>query len=80
MAKKFVKVGLERVSRTDLICVVCGNFRTEWAIMAEAMGGDDAVAGIHGKCIEKLHVHRARTRPVAPPGTSVVVGKEDTAK
>lgn len=64
MAKrKNVKVALERVTRTDLICVSCGNFRTEWAIVPAPAGGvEDAVAGVHTKCIDNLHVRFTRKK------------------
>ena len=58
MKRKFVKVAIERVSRTDLICVSCGRFRTEWAIVAP--GSDEPVAGVHAGCVDKLHVKHAR--------------------
>lgn len=73
MAKrKNVKVALERVTRTDLICVSCNNFRTEWAIVPAphgarasedgAGGVEDAVAGVHTKCIDNLHVRFTRKK------------------
>ena len=56
--KRFCKVALERVSRTDLICIGCGCFRTEWAIVS--MGGAEPVAGLHTKCIPGMHVRHTR--------------------
>ncbi len=67
MAKrKNVKVALERVTRTDLICVSCGDFRTEWAIVpaVKAGGVEDAQAGVHTKCIDSLHVRFTRKKAV----------------
>jgi hypothetical protein len=57
--KKLIKIALERVQRTDLICIACGNFRTEWAIMPSIEGIEPA-AGVHTKCIPSLHVKRTR--------------------
>jgi len=31
--RRNIKIALERVTRTDLICISCGNFRTEWAVV-----------------------------------------------
>jgi hypothetical protein len=56
--KRFCKVALEKVSRTDLICIGCGNFRTEWAIVP--IGDAEPVAGLHTKCIPGMHVRHAR--------------------
>lgn len=60
--RKYMKVALERVSRTDLICVACGNFRTEWAIVPSTAAGEAAEpsAGIHTGCIGELHVRHTR--------------------
>lgn len=72
MAKrKNVKVALERVSRTDLICVSCGDFRTEWAIVPNPkVGGvEDAMAGVHTKCIDMLHVSFTRKKNDAKDST-----------
>jgi len=60
--RKNIKVALERVSRTDLLCVACGNFRTEWAIVPGELGVEEAVAGVHTTCIEKLRVRHARKK------------------
>jgi len=61
--RKNVKVALERVTRTDLMCVSCGNFRTEWAIIPGTKDSvEDAVAGVHTKCIDSLHVRFTRTK------------------
>jgi len=63
--RRNVKVALERVTRTDLICVSCGDFRTEWAIVPGKIGGvEDAVAGVHTRCVEALHVRFTRKKAV----------------
>jgi len=62
--RRHVKVTLERVTRTDLICVACGGFRTEWAIVPAARPEDwDPWVGVHTKCIDKLHVRFTRKKP-----------------
>ena len=74
--RKCIKVALERVTRTDLICVACGRFRTEWAIVPGAYGGGEGapptrnesgeatevVAGVHTGCIDQLAVRHTRKR------------------
>lgn len=64
--RKTIKVALERVTRTDLICVSCGNFRTEWAIIPNAKSGgvEDAMAGVHTRCIDSLHMRFTRKKAV----------------
>jgi len=58
MKTKNMKIRLEKVQRTDLICVGCGNFRTEWAIVPSP--GAESQAGVHTKCIPSLHVRHTR--------------------
>ena len=53
MKQKLMKIRLEKVQRTDLICIGCGNFRTDWAIVAAE--GVEPQAGVHTKCIQELH-------------------------
>jgi len=65
---------LEPTTRTDLVCVACGGFRTEYAV-ALADGGESQ-AGAHAGCVERVRARRAtRTRgrgpsnDVTPTGT-----------
>jgi len=78
MAKqKLIKVALERTSRTDLICLSCGSFRTDWAILPVSTGlvrGEESKqsqseyeeyepqAGVHTQCIGRLHVRGMRKK------------------
>lgn len=62
--QKLIKVKLEKVQRTDLICIGCGCFRTDWAIVPSP--GAEPVAGIHSKCIGNLHVKHTRKTSVPP--------------
>ena len=59
--RKLIKIALERVSRTDLICIACGSFRTEWAVVP-AGDVEEAVAGCHTKCMDGLHVRHSRKK------------------
>jgi hypothetical protein len=56
---KNIKVALVRIERTDLICIGCGSFRTEWAIVPIGKESEPQ-AGVHTKCIPGLHVRHAR--------------------
>lgn len=62
---KMIKVKLEKTSRTDLICISCGGFLTDYAIAVF-----EPVAGIHRDCIDRIHVRRAAkvTEPVTGDG------------
>lgn len=76
--QKLIKVKLEKVQRTDLICIGCGSFRTDWAIVPTP--GAEPVAGIHSKCIGDLHVKHTRKASVPPaPPDSESAGAEETA-
>jgi hypothetical protein len=60
--RRNVKIALERVTRTDLMCAACGSFRTEWAIVPNPMVGgvEEAMVGVHTKCIDSLGVRFTR--------------------
>ena len=78
--QKHMKIKLERVQRTDLICVGCGNFRTEWAIVPSP--GVEPVAGVHSKCIGTLHVKHSRKSPeplAAPSPSNAEEAQQETA-
>jgi hypothetical protein len=60
--RKFMKIELERVTRTDLMCIACGSFRTEWGIVPSNGSIEDAAAGIHAKCVEVIHVRHTRAK------------------
>ena len=67
MKRKLVKVAIERTDRTDLICVSCGNFRTEWALLPVATetlanGKYEPQAGVHTMCIAILHARNVRKK------------------
>jgi hypothetical protein len=66
MTPKTMTLCVAPTSRTDLLCVVCGGFRTELAIVAAAGGVDgDAHAGVHRKCLRADRAARLgrRRRP-----------------
>lgn len=62
MKTKAIKVRLEKTTRTDLMCIACGNFQTEFAVVCH---GDESnfVAGVHRICINSVHVRRQKTAP-----------------
>jgi hypothetical protein len=77
--QKLIKVKLEKVQRTDLICIGCGCFRTDWAIVSSP--GAEPVAGVHSKCIDDLHVKHTRKAsvPPAPPDDESARPVEESA-
>jgi hypothetical protein len=67
---KTLKVRLEKTSRTDLVCIACGQFRTEFAIMTAESSSE---AGVHRECIGRVHVRRA----ASPEGEASTEGETD---
>lgn len=63
---KRIRIVLEKTTRTDLICIACGVFRTEYAI-ASAHG--EAQAGVHTRCLGALGKRAPREREEAPAPT-----------
>lgn len=61
---KTLKVRLEKTTRTDLVCIGCGGFRTEYAIVSGVVEGE-SVAGVHRDCIADVHVRRAASTATA---------------
>ena len=51
---KYMKIVLEHTGRTDLMCVYCGRFRTDFAITGGDMHEADAQVGVHKMCAEVL--------------------------
>jgi hypothetical protein len=68
MKSRNIKIRLESIKRTDLICVGCGCFRTEWAIVPALPPAAlrypapdvEPVAGVHTRCLDSLHVKHTR--------------------
>jgi hypothetical protein len=52
-----LKIQLVRTDRTDLCCISCGRFKTEFAV-ARA-DGEESQAGVHRKCLDDVKVRRA---------------------
>lgn len=57
---KSIRIKLEKTTRTDLMCVACGQFRTEFACVPNS-GTEDAQSGVHRKCIPTIHTKRSTT-------------------
>jgi hypothetical protein len=74
MKHKHMKVRLEKVKRTDLICVACGDFRTDWAIVPGP--GAEPQAGVHSRCIQHMHVRHTRKKSEAPESGELPVSKD----
>lgn len=55
-AARTIRVRLVPVTRTDLMCLVCGMFRTELGV---AHGGEgDMQIGVHKRCVDEAHSKR----------------------
>ncbi len=59
---KTARVQLAPTRRTDLVCMSCGRFRTEFAVVP--VGGDatreatDSHVGVHRACLANIHLRR----------------------
>ena len=58
---KTIRVELAPTKRTDLMCVGCSGFMTEYAIVPPGFADGDAAAGVHRQCIALLEYRRPRT-------------------
>lgn len=57
MRTTFLRVRLALTTETHLVCIACGRFRTELAIVVSA-GNQESHAGIHRKCIKDVKAKR----------------------
>lgn len=56
MDERFLRVRLVPTDRTDLICIACFTFKTEYAVQPyDARVTSDPVVGCHKSCIETMH-------------------------
>ena len=66
--QKTIRVALEKTKRTDIMCIACGRFHAELAIVVDNPAGFDPFpqsAGVHRACV--TWVHRKRQRKVKTP-------------
>jgi len=61
-----LRVQVVRTKRTDLLCVHCGHFGSELAIVAPDVAESDAQAGVHRRCIRLVKARRGGVRPPTP--------------
>ena len=65
---KSARVQLVPTRRTDLVCMSCGRFRTELAVVP--VGGDasretlDSHVGVHRACLGNVHRKKGSAMPV----------------
>jgi hypothetical protein len=59
--RKFLRVELVPAMASHLICVACGNFHCDFAIVADGDKTGDGQAGVHKKCIAKVKAKRGVT-------------------
>ena len=55
---KSIRLALTKTDRTDLMCVCCGGFRTEFA--AHGPDSSNPQVGIHKRCAKNLVRKRAK--------------------
>lgn len=48
--------------RTDLLCIVCGKFRTHYELLTALGDGERAHVGIHARCWQMLRVAKRDAR------------------
>lgn len=56
-----VRIFVTPTGRTDLVCIACGGFRTEYELQTNAQSGV-AQAGVHSRCIADVAVKFTRGR------------------
>jgi hypothetical protein len=55
---KHLRLSLVPTDRSDLVCVACSGFKTDFAIL---IGGEPSeFYGMHKKCISTAHAKRAK--------------------
>jgi len=65
-----LRVQIVKTTRTDLLCIRCGDFGSQFAIVAPGVDQKEAQAGVHRKCIPLVKARRSPapdTVPCAPP-------------
>ena len=55
-----IRVRLVPTERSDLVCLACGMFRTQYAVLSQASGG--AQVGCHAGCIAYVAVRFTRQK------------------
>lgn len=74
--KRALRVTIQKTTRTDLVCMSCGQFRTEFEVVRT--GGHEPHVGVHRACID--HVHTKRSSPRAGSAAPVEVGEDTTGE
>lgn len=71
MKRQFLRITLVRTTRTDLMCIACGKFRAELAVVSPGGSDVDALVGVHKRvCANGMHSARglAKRQPAAVAG------------
>ncbi len=55
-----LRIQIVSSTRTDLMCVYCGGFKSEFGIVCEGDSDDNALVGVHKKCAKTGKVQRKR--------------------
>jgi hypothetical protein len=67
MKRRTLRVQLVETKRTDLVCIGCGQFRTQFAIVVTGESDEHAQAGVHKVCIGSIKVGGKRPDVEPPP-------------
>lgn len=60
MRTRALTLSIAKTTRTDLVCIACGGFRTDFAILV-GDGEASANAGVHkGECLDAVRRRRAQ--------------------
>jgi hypothetical protein len=71
---KYLRVRLEPTSRTDLMCLSCGGFRTQLLVVPGP--GLEPQVGVHKACLKAVKATRAGAKaPKVPVVRSVLEGE-----
>jgi hypothetical protein len=57
-ARKFLRVELVPTDLSHLVCVGCGSFNVQFAIVVDNDPDYDAHVGVHKKCISRVKAKR----------------------
>lgn len=71
--RQFLRVTLVRTKRTDLMCIRCGGFRTEFAVVAPGETDQTAHVGVHRRdCSTEMHAARRMNERAKPQSAAEV--------
>jgi len=54
------KIQVVSTERSDLVCIACGQFRTNFAVVVEGESDEHAHVGVHKRCVDEIKVGGVR--------------------